>query len=59
VSLLWPVTDDAETARLLATGVAQIVTKPINGAGLVEALYAPRLGRKDEPDTLSLVSRAA
>ncbi len=39
VSLLWPVTAASERTELLATGVAQVIAKPIKGAALVQAMF--------------------
>jgi DNA-binding response OmpR family regulator len=39
VALLWPVTAEQEHAELLATGIDQVVAKPITGAALVAALF--------------------
>lgn len=58
LSLLWSAADDAETARLAATGVAKIIRKPISGGDLVAALY-PTMGETPSNLAESLVPRAA
>ena len=39
VTLLWPAADGAGVTRLSASGVSQVVTKPVTGAALVQALF--------------------
>jgi signal transduction histidine kinase len=56
VALLWPVTADSERDELLATGIAQVVAKPITGAALVEALFRTPIVRLVAP---RLVTQAA
>ncbi len=59
VSLLWQAADDAERRRLTASGIAQIITKPISGADLVHALYPASSPQPVSDDAQRLVSQAA
>lgn len=59
VSLLWQSADDAERGRLMASGIAQIITKPIGGAELVHALYPASSPQPESDDAQRLVSQAA
>ncbi|WP_374128268.1 ATP-binding protein [Sphingomonas sp. 28-62-11] len=59
VTLLWSATDVAETARLVATGVTQIITKPVSGVDLVDALYPQRAKELGSGVEQRLVSQAA
>lgn len=59
VSLLWPIAEEAETRRLTATGISQIISKPISGVDLIEALYPLPLQSLAAAETQPLVSKAA
>lgn len=59
VSLLWPIAEEAETRRLAATGISQIITKPISGGDLIEALYPLPVQSLATAETQRLVSQAA
>lgn len=59
VSLLWPIAEAAETRRLTATGISQIISKPISGVDLIEALYPLPLQSLAAAETQPLVSKAA
>ena len=39
VTLLWPAADMVGVTRLSASGVSQVVTKPVTGAALVQSLF--------------------
>ena len=56
VSLLWPVAAASERAELLATGVTQVIAKPITGAALVEAVFRTHAAAAVDP---RLVPQAA
>ncbi|MEG3124826.1 ATP-binding protein [Sphingomonas sp. GB1N7] len=53
-SLLWAAPDDSDHGALCATGIGQVIAKPIAGAALIEKLYV-----SDGVITQPLVSRAA
>ncbi len=59
VSLLWPIAEEAETRRLAATGISQIISKPISGGDLIEALYPLPVQSLATAETQRLVSQAA
>lgn len=59
VSLLWQAADDGERRRLMASGIAQIITKPISGTDLVHALYPASSPKAVDDDEQRLVSQAA
>lgn len=59
VSLLWQADDDAAIGRLLASGIAQIIAKPISGSDLVSALYPPSATEPVFEHAQRLVSQAA
>ncbi|KQS01603.1 histidine kinase [Sphingomonas sp. Leaf357] len=53
-SLLWSAKDDSEHDALCATGIGQVIAKPVTGAALIEKLYV-----SDGVIPQPLVSRAA
>ncbi len=59
VSLLWQADDDAAIGRLLVSGIAQIIAKPISGSDLVSALYPPSATEPVSEHAQRLVSQAA
>ncbi len=59
VSLLWQADDDAAIGRLLVSGIAQIIAKPISGSDLVSALYPPSATEPVFEHAQRLVSQAA
>ena len=56
-SLLWPVSADAERQELLATGITQVIGKPISGAELISCLLHKSVSIKNSNP--NLVSHAA
>ncbi|MDP9085621.1 MAG: histidine kinase, partial [Pseudomonadota bacterium] len=58
-SLLWAAPDDSEHDALCATGIVQVIAKPIAGAALIEKLYVSDNPLSDTAGTPELVSRAA
>ncbi len=59
VSLLWPIAEEAQTRRFAATGISQIISKPISGGDLIEALYPMPVQSLAIAETQRLVSQAA
>ena len=55
VTLLWPVSAEAERDALMATGIASVIAKPVSGAALVAAMFPASPAKCDPP----LVSQAA
>ena len=49
IALLWPAAAASERAALLATGVTQVIAKPITGAALVQALVRGPVDRLVDP----------
>ncbi len=58
-SLLWAAPDDSEHDALCATGIVQVIAKPIAGAALIEKLYVSDNPLSNTAGTPELVSRAA
>ena len=56
-SLLWPVSADAERQELLATGMTQVISRPVSGGELVTRLLHGSVSNKNSNP--NLVSHAA
>ncbi|MBC3941059.1 ATP-binding protein [Sphingomonas albertensis] len=56
-SLLWPVSADAERQELLATGITQVISRPVSGGELVTRLLHGSVSNKNANP--NLVSHAA
>ncbi len=59
VSLLWSAAEPGDAGRLAAAGITHVITKPISGGDLVEALYPQSAQQLTQSDTQRLVSEAA
>jgi signal transduction histidine kinase/CheY-like chemotaxis protein len=56
-TLLWPGTSESDREELLATGITRVVTKPVGGGALVDAMFGKSVSKNNAiPD---LVSHAA
>jgi signal transduction histidine kinase len=56
-TLLWPKTGESDREELLATGITRVVTKPVGGGALVDAMFGKSVSKSNAiPD---LVSHAA
>jgi len=56
-TILWPVSAESERRELLRTGVTQVVSKPVSGGALVQALLHGSVSRNNV--NTDLVSHAA
>jgi signal transduction histidine kinase/CheY-like chemotaxis protein len=57
ITLLWPISADAERDELLRTGITRVVAKPISGSALVTAMFGNSVAKNN--GILNLVSHAA
>ncbi len=57
ITLLWPISADAERDELLRTGITRVVAKPVSGSALIAAMFGNSVAENN--GILNLVSHAA